>query len=803
LGFLISHNSIEPDQDKVQAIKDWPTPDSVTAVRSFLGLLNYYRRFISGFTEKALPLLELTKKEMEFTWNERRNRSFEILKEALISAPVLRMPDYTRRFYVWPDASNTCMGGVLTQEVLGTHSPIAYLSVKFSPAEINYSTTERELLAILICLRKWRCYIEGREITVFTDHKPLTWARGLKNPKPRQWSWIEEIEHYSPHISYVPGENQPADSLSRVTIASVPRSRAPPSTNDAFVEGRSDGQAGKEGETFLNCKNIDNTHINVDLESSSLNTIVDTDGTIYDESDWPIFCGKMLHDESLPTDLEEGVLNKISQELDHFQFKDNTLMRKIMSNNKEKLVPFVSSGYRQEKIKEYHELLGHMASDAVYKLLKDRYWWPDMSEEISVYISHCHRCLMATGGRQDAAPIHPIPPAPLPFERWGIDFLQDLPMTDKGNQNILVFIDYCTRWAVAKATPDRSSDTVLRVFIEEIVNNYGVPDSIISDRAKSFILGSFAKYLDRNNVKLLKTSSYHPRTNGMTERLNRILKGMLTKYCDGFPEKWDKFLGSALFALRVRTHTVTKFSPFFLLYGRHPRLPGDIHAPDLFNFENEEERGEFTIRELDNLGQSRAAAYKRSVAQAQKMIESQDRNEETIEDVFFPGTFVKRKNHRKGSLDYPWSGPFIVIEVLPNSLYRIMSPKGEVYQVPVHQDELRLYTGRSLSKFYYGNRTYSDEPDIDDDVIPDSGIEELDPDEESRDINHINDGGVVVPNDELGEIQVLGLDGRHGGGSDSEVGPSNWSQDQVTMSKASSYPVLKRVRFADQIGMKI
>lgn len=151
---------------------------------------------------------------------------------------------------------------------------------------------------------------------------------------------------------------------------------------------------------------------------------------------------------------------------------------------------------------------------------------------------------------------------------------------------------------MTKAVPDRESQTVLEVFRECIVQNYGLPESILTDRSQSFLGGSFASYLQEKGVKHLQTSAYHPRTNGMTERLNRTLKGMLKKYCDGFPKKWDKCLSAAEFALRVRIHTVTEFSPFFLLYGRHPRLPGDDPPEQLFDFDDEDERNEFTAREL-------------------------------------------------------------------------------------------------------------------------------------------------------------------------------------------------------------
>jgi hypothetical protein len=522
LGFRISYNSIKPDEEKVASIKDWPVPTTVTEVRSFLGLLNYYRRFISDFTTKALPLLSLTRKDVTFSWNDDCQNSFACLKDALMTAPVLKMPDYSQPFYIWPDASQLAMGGVLTQKEDDHHRPIAFLSSKFSVAEQNYSTTERELLAILLCLRRWRCYIEGKETVVYTDHKPLTWARGLKNPKPRQWGWIEEIERFSPTIAYVPGHKQPADALSRITTASVHRNEAPPT-------GCSIGHAEKEGEPHCSVRHHkDSTDISVK------NCAFTIENVTYHDSDWPILCGRLLLDLPIPLEEEMGFdLEFLEEQAQEFQYRGRILCRKIKINNETLFVPFLSSIQRQEKIKTTHEVLGHMAAGAVLDVLKRKYWWPEMNVEIAGFISHCRKCQLHSSNKQDAAPIHPISPAPLPFDRWAFDFIQDLPPSREGNTQILTAIDYATRWVVMKAVPNRTSETVLKFFYDEIVTNYGLPSSVITDRAPYFLEGVFGQYLKDNHVKHLATSAYHPRTNGMIERMHRVLKDMLTKFCDG------------------------------------------------------------------------------------------------------------------------------------------------------------------------------------------------------------------------------------------------------------------------------
>ena len=449
LGFVIGHNSIKADPEKTRVVSEWSTPKSVTEVRSFLGLLNYYRRLIHNFTHKALPLLNLTKKDVPFIWNNDCEKSFLELKEALLSAPVLKMPNFELPFFVWPDASQEAVGGILTQLYDGHHHPIAFLSSKLSAAERKYSTTERELLAILTCLRRWKCYVDGKDTTVFTDHKPLTWSRGLKNPKPRVYGWIEELEYYSPSIRYVVGSKQPADALSRLkndeTIASVSESNAPSTifvsnisnTNDRFTR-----HAEKAGGADLFCKTSNS--INDDICYSMLMNSELSEEEEYETSlgsNWPEMVGKFLfNDPSWSSNLSINQQRFIKMQAPNFKFYQNKLHRKVVYNEQEILVPYLAESHRRQEVEKYHLVLGHLAKDSVFGVLRARYWWPKMEDYIKIVISECQSCdLYRLDSNRPLAPLHPLPPAPLPFQRWHIDFLQDLPRTVAGYDNIALF----------------------------------------------------------------------------------------------------------------------------------------------------------------------------------------------------------------------------------------------------------------------------------------------------------------------------------------------------------------------------
>ena len=765
LGFTVSKDKVEPQVEKVKCIVEWPVPQTQSEIRSFLGLCNYYRRFVKNYTEVADPLICLMNSKL-FEWQDIHQKSFNDLKQNLSTQPVLTMPDFSKDFHVWPDASKIAVGGILTQMKNGQHKPIYFISKKLSKTEQNYPTIEREMMAIIHCLRKFRCYIEGKSTIIHSDHKPLVWARSIKQPKARLWGWIYEMEHFNGEIVYQKGENQPADPLSRIEVddkggdisaqdpfkiyccmASVQRNEAPSveggdSSHPASPTESSFGHAEDAGECVDNCK----IYIKTD-ETIYLNNFV-IDGMSYPGSDWPILCGRMIKDLPVPLDVDTGIDSEfLSAECKKFQFKGNVLCRKVKNEDgRESLLPFIVSEHRDFIIGQNHEVLGHMASKSVYDIVKRKYWWPSMMNSIRMFIAGCRKCQLHKSTSLIPAPLHPIDPTPLPFERWGIDFIQDLtPSSRNGSNNIITAIDYATRWVVARPTSGRSGEVALKFFFEEIISRFGVPQSVITDRALCFTQGVLNRFFKDLDIKHLPTSSYHPRTNGMVERMHRNLKGNLTKLCDGQPELWEDYLQQANNSLNFRIHEVTKETPFYLLYGVQARMPGDIEHPTMFNFDEFDDKMRYTARELSELGQKRAAAYFNSKAQMDKMKKNQ--GEDVIDELFRPGMFVKRVNHDKKALRYKFTGPYIIDEVLDNSVYRLMLPNGQMIESPVHQDDLRHYDSKDTSQFYYGNRVRNTndedgEPEVESVADGESEIELVAAN--SEDIQDFSEGGVVT-----------------------------------------------------------
>ena len=223
LGHIISDTGVKPDPAKIQAVKEFPRPQHAKNIKQFLGLSGYYRRFVPNFSKIARPLTELLKKDVHFIWKEEQEQAFVQLRDALCTEPILQYPDFTRSFVVTTDASGFAVGGILSQGPIGKDLPIAYTSRLLNAAEKNYSTIEKELLAIVYCVNHFRPYLYGREFQLVTDHKPLVWLHSVKDPTSRLVRWRLKLAEYEYKVIYKAGKtNVNADALSRNPITSHP-----------------------------------------------------------------------------------------------------------------------------------------------------------------------------------------------------------------------------------------------------------------------------------------------------------------------------------------------------------------------------------------------------------------------------------------------------------------------------------------------------------------------------------------------------------------------------------------------------
>ena len=216
LGHIVSAEGLRPNPSKISAVKEFSVPSNTTGVKAFLGICNYYRRFIKGFAAIASPLNKLTSKNVKFSWTPACQQSFDTLKQALVSAPILAYPDFRLPFHLYVDASQIGIGLTLGQIVDGKEVAIAYAGQDLNPAERNYSATEREALAVIDGIKRFQSYLQDTKFTIHTDHNALKWLMSLNDPRGRLARWTMLIQQFDFDIVHRPGTaNSNADSLSR------------------------------------------------------------------------------------------------------------------------------------------------------------------------------------------------------------------------------------------------------------------------------------------------------------------------------------------------------------------------------------------------------------------------------------------------------------------------------------------------------------------------------------------------------------------------------------------------------------
>ncbi|XP_051173560.1 uncharacterized protein LOC127289595 [Leptopilina boulardi] len=262
LGHVITKEGIKPNPDRIDKVKNYPRPKTQKQIKQFLGLIGYYRKFIKNFSKIANPLTKLLRKETTFEWTQKEENAFSELRDKLITAPILQFPNWNQVFVLTTDASNEGLGAILSQGHIGEDKPIAFASRTLNKAEINYTTTEKELLAIVWAVKHFRHHLFGRRFKIVTDHKPLVWLFNVKDPTSRLMRWRLKLEEYDYEIIYKKGiANTNADALSR-----IPRVQM---TTDGTYDTLQQQNARTTG------VNEENENMEVDTQTEDDNSIID------------------------------------------------------------------------------------------------------------------------------------------------------------------------------------------------------------------------------------------------------------------------------------------------------------------------------------------------------------------------------------------------------------------------------------------------------------------------------------------------------------------------------------------------
>lgn len=568
LGFRISSSGVEISPNNVAAIKTWPSPRSIKDVQSFLGFCNFYRRFIKNYSTIAAPLTNLLKKNATFSWGNEHIAVFKFFIDFFSSPPLLCHFDANKETILECDASDFALGSVLSQKQADNQiRPIAYYSRKFTTAEANYDVYNKELLSIVAAIQNWRYYLEGISFRIITDHKNLVYFKNATSFNRRQARWAELLSSYDFTIEFTKGSsNVKADALSR--------------RRDYVFDG--------EHEESMQQKRIfDNNHFISSLTlSSSLPkfTILPADiskGLPPNDSIFHTIRSYQNEDElvklfhSFKKD-NVSIPKKFRKYFKHLSLKHDVLFygSAIYTTPNENLINSI--------LNELHDspLAGHFGHAKTYQAFSKRFWFPSMKEYIYRYVKSCIECQRNKVYPQK--PLGELCPLPIPTRPWesvGMDLITKLPISDSYD-SILTVIDRFSKMVhFIPCSESSTSMDLAKIYLNHVFKLHGLPKSIISDRGPIFVSKFWTELLKLLSVKSIKSSAYHPQTDGQTERANGVVETYLRFFMNDNQDNWARLLPLAEFAINNSIHTSTKLSPFYANYGFDPFFSPLLELP--------------------------------------------------------------------------------------------------------------------------------------------------------------------------------------------------------------------------------
>lgn len=519
LGYILDENGLKMDPEKISPILNLPSPKNVREVRRIVGMAGWYGRFIKNFSQITSPITDLVSLgRKKFVWTPEADAAFMKLKTALVSSPVLKSPNFEEMFTIQTDASDVGIGAVLTQGSDKDERVIAYMSMKLTAAQKKYSTTERECLAVLEAILKFRNYVEGTKFRVITDHASLLWLRNLKDPTSRLARWALKLQQYDFDLIHRKGKlNVVADALSRFVDVDL---------IDVFADGEIDD----DDYLKLQKKILDNPskfpkfYIRNDLifkkcRSSAKQALVG-------DSEWRLYVPKksrikvldLMHDRPLGAHLG--------------QFK--TLSR-----------------------------------------IREKYYWPNLAKDVEKYVNSCELCQRNKYPNKNVkVPMGEQKECGGPWETIAVDFLGQFPRSKRGNRYLFVVVDVFSKFCLLKPMRQADACSMAKFLEDEVFLMFGVPSKIVSDNGPQFVSKIYKDLLDKYKITASYNAAYHPQHNP-AERVNRVVLGCVRSYIQKDHTRWDDEIPKIACAIRTAEHVSAGFSPYVINFGRTMQVDGD------------------------------------------------------------------------------------------------------------------------------------------------------------------------------------------------------------------------------------
>ncbi|CAK1599216.1 unnamed protein product [Parnassius mnemosyne] len=537
LGFIISTEGIKTDPDKIRAIQEFPAPKKIKQLRAFLGLCNFYRRFIPNYSESIIPLCELLKKGRKFQWSGKEQKAFDFIKQQFINTIQLHHPDFNKPYYLQTDCSGVGMAGVLYQiddnnemRILGYHSKA------LKGPELNWSVTEQEFYAVISCLKKFETYLRGSKVIILTDHKALLFINNMKLFNGRVTRWILYIEQFNYEVQHISGRrNIVADVLSRY-----------PPDGDLIQEDKNNSLEIAYTESEPNIELIEK------LKSLSVYQLQDSES--------------LAIIEKLKT-LNTSII-KQNKKFKRYSLKNDVLYYK--TNLQE--VIYLPKALRQDIINQVHVEMDHQGPYKVIKYVRDRFFWKGLTKDIKNQLRACHLCQLSK--KSNITYVGPC-------KSIITENISDIVMADLygplvsgtfGYTYIFVIQDSFSKFIKLyplKQSTAKSVVTKVKHFVEIIK-----PKAIMTDNGKQFVSNHWKQSMRDLNIKPIYTTVRNPRPN-TTERVNKELSRLFRTLCHTNHKDWALILPKLEELYNNSYHNSTGFTPCEILYGESNEMSFD------------------------------------------------------------------------------------------------------------------------------------------------------------------------------------------------------------------------------------
>ena len=696
LGHVINEQGIQTDPAKIQSVTSWPIPATVKDVRGFLGLCGYYRKFVNKFSDIARPLHKLTEKNVKFNWTTDCQEAFDKLKRALTSSPILSYPQPNLPFVLDTDASNTGAGAVLSQIQNGKEVVVSYYSKTFSNTERKYCVTRRELLAIILSVKHFHHYLYGQRFKIRTDHGSLRWLLQFKNPEGQIARWLETLASYQFTIEHRAGRSHGnADALSR----------RPCSNSDSDCKHCAKAEAGFSPETVKTQFAAVTTRSQATVpKTESTESKHETISISEYQSNDPILKKVIswVQTKQKPPWEEISHLDATSKyywaRFDSLIYERDILYHK-WEDSSPKFQAVVPSSLTEEVLRGAHDSLsgGHLGIKKTLSKIRDKYMWHHMAKDVKHYCQLCDKCAARKGpGKTPKAPLQKYIVG-VPMERWAVDVLGPLPLSNKKNLYLLVIGDYFTKWVDAIPMKNQKVTTIAHKIIDRIVTIFGVPMAIHSDQGRSFESEIFQEMCTILGIEKTRTTPYRPQSDGMIERANRTIADMLTAFVSKNQKDWDDLIPILMLAYRSSVHESTGISPNEMVFGRTIALPSDLVLGRVEPETENTNSSKFADSLADKLAKVHDLARQKLNLSCQNMI--REYNTKLQLNSYTPGSPVWLHTQKKSKLGYNWEGPYIVTKKINDVVYTVKKgPKSN--PKTVHHNHLKPYKGKHLPTWF-------------------------------------------------------------------------------------------------------